>query len=162
MNRNTSFCILNKNKIRTWTGNQMNKWILCTDKFYVKTKPAFACIIQHWIPLRVKGVHGSRILHHMRKSKFSRLFHEVQFMSMLIWIFLIVFDIVVPHNIRSRNSIRTFIALWPSDDIWWHTSGSTLVRAKSGCLVAPSYYQNWSPLRSRWIQLRAIPQKMMK
>ena len=35
-----------------------------------------------------------------------------------------------------------FNSLWPSDAIWWHISGSTLVQVMACCLKAPSHYLN--------------------
>ena len=32
--------------------------------------------------------------------------------------------------------------LWPSDAIWWHIFGSTLVQVMACCLTAPSHYLN--------------------
>ena len=33
-------------------------------------------------------------------------------------------------------------SLWPSDTIWWHRSGLTLVQVMPCCLTAPSHYLN--------------------
>ena len=33
-------------------------------------------------------------------------------------------------------------SLWPSNVIWWHTSGSTLAQVMACCLMAPSHYLN--------------------
>ena len=33
-------------------------------------------------------------------------------------------------------------SLWPSDTIWWHRTGSTLVQAMTCCMMAPSHYLN--------------------
>ena len=33
-------------------------------------------------------------------------------------------------------------ALWPSDAIWWHNSGSTLALIMACCLTQPSHYLN--------------------
>ena len=39
-------------------------------------------------------------------------------------------------------------SLWPSDIMWWHISGSTLVQVMARCLTAPSHYLNqyWPPI----------------
>ena len=46
------------------------------------------------------------------------------------------------HVLRER---RKFKSLWPSDAIWWHRSGSTLVQVMACRLTAPSHYwaQYW-------------------
>ena len=36
----------------------------------------------------------------------------------------------------------TVNSLWPSDAIWWHRSGSTLVQEMAWCLTAPSHFLN--------------------
>ena len=33
-------------------------------------------------------------------------------------------------------------SLWPSEAIWWHNSGSTMVQVMAWCLVAPNHYLN--------------------
>ena len=41
---------------------------------------------------------------------------------------------------------------WPSDAIWWHRSGSTLVQVMACCLTAPSHYLNqcWVVSKVQW------------
>ena len=45
------------------------------------------------------------------------------------------------------------LTLWPSDDIWWHRSGSTLVQVMACCLTALSHYVNQCWLIINKIQL---------
>ena len=33
-------------------------------------------------------------------------------------------------------------SLWPSETMWWHTSGSTLAQVMACCLMAPNHYPN--------------------
>ena len=41
-----------------------------------------------------------------------------------------------------RLGTYSFNSLWPSDTIWWHSSGSALAQVKACCLTAPSHYLN--------------------
>ena len=41
-----------------------------------------------------------------------------------------------------QPSITGLNSLGPSDAIWWHRSGSTLVQAMAWCRLAPSHYLN--------------------
>ena len=43
------------------------------------------------------------------------------------------------NNNVKRSAVR-FNSLWPSDSIWWHSSGSTLAQVMACCLTAPSHY----------------------
>ena len=62
-----------------------------------------------------------------------------------------------PHLLRWINS------LWPSDAIWRHISGSTLIQVMACCLTAPSHYLNqcWVIISTdQWLYLRATSQEI--
>ena len=42
-------------------------------------------------------------------------------------------------------------SLWPSDTIWWHRPGSTLVQVMACCLMAPSHY-----MKQYWVIISEI------
>ena len=42
-------------------------------------------------------------------------------------------------NISQNFSTWSGTPLWPSDAIWWHRSGSTLVQLMACCLMAPNH-----------------------
>ena len=37
---------------------------------------------------------------------------------------------------------KSFNSLWPSNAVWWHSSGSTMVQVMACCLTAPNLYLN--------------------
>ena len=45
-----------------------------------------------------------------------------------------------------------FNTLWPSDAIWQHRSGSTMIQVMACCLTAPSHYLNqcWIISKAQW------------
>ena len=51
----------------------------------------------------------------------------------------------------SRNNIKALNSLWPSDTIWWYSSGSTLAQVMACCLMAPSHYLNQC-----WLLIREV------
>ena len=46
------------------------------------------------------------------------------------------------HLFETIHHLRRFNPLWPSDSIWQHRFGSTLVQVMACCLMAPSHYLN--------------------
>ena len=48
-------------------------------------------------------------------------------------------------------------SLWPSEDLWWHRSGSMWAQVMACCLTAPSHYLNHSDNHLKAI-LQGIPQ----
>ena len=75
--------------------------------------------------------------------------------SWIMWV-----DILNVYTVGSR---RQLAALWPSDAIWWHRSGSKLAQVMACCLTAPSHYLNqcWLII-SQWHYLKAISQEIME
>ena len=53
---------------------------------------------------------------------------------------------------KQFNSIGLFNSLWPSDAIWQHKSGSTLVQVMACCLTAPSHHLNQC-----WLTISKVP-----
>ena len=47
----------------------------------------------------------------------------------------------VSHWYDACNDVH-YNSLWPSDDIWWHSFGSTLAQIMAWCLMAPNHYLN--------------------
>ena len=57
--------------------------------------------------------------------------------------FITCCQITSSHHINNLSfPLSSFNSLWPSDDIWWHRSESTLARVMAWCLMAPSHYLN--------------------
>ena len=48
------------------------------------------------------------------------------------------------HSSQNWPQIRQLNSLWPSDGIWQHKSGSTLVQVMAWCLLVPSHCLNQS------------------
>ena len=46
------------------------------------------------------------------------------------------------HLFQTIHHLKRFNPLWPSDSIWQHRFGSTLVQVMACCLMAPSHYLN--------------------
>ena len=66
-------------------------------------------------------------------------------------VLLIVIYLLSWYEIGSYISVRQFYSLGPTDAIWRHRNGSTLVEVIAYCLTAPSQYLNQL--------LRSIPVK---
>ena len=93
------------------------------------------------------------------------------------WILLIALNTYIllthkTHNKTFRMFYRTFrvwdasshYSLWPSDVIWQHSFGSTLVQVMACCLTAPSHYLKQYCLISSevfGIHMRAVPEEKL-
>ena len=53
-----------------------------------------------------------------------------------------LFNSLMATFISIHLPVHSLNSLWPSDDIWWHRSGSTLTHVMACCLTAPSHYLN--------------------
>ena len=51
-------------------------------------------------------------------------------------------DVLIWSTSEWDTNQMPFNSFWPSDNIWWHRSGSTSVRVMVCCLTAPSHYLN--------------------
>ena len=54
------------------------------------------------------------------------------------------------------NTTKYVNSLWPSDAIWWQSSGSTLVQVRACCLTAPSHQLNQCWLLIRQVQWHSL------
>ena len=63
-----------------------------------------------------------------------------------------MYQFIVAGTWSTLLQLVAFNSLWPSDTMWWHRSGSTLVQVMACYLTAPSHYLNqcWLIIKGLW------------